>query len=103
MLQTLETITVWDQLQEPRCYTSTSQGYLRLLSALDSGWTIVAILELLPVQRLSESETFRIDMTNPASGERQSLFVPYCPELAQVMMNEQFSCPIGSHPFFYGS
>lgn len=103
MLQTMDRITVWDQLQEARCATPISQGYLRLLSALDTGWTITAIVELSPLQRLSESEAARIDLVNPSSGESQSLLVPFGPELAQWMLNNRYFGSIETQSFFYGS
>lgn len=40
MLQMTDSVSEWDQLQEPMCSSVHSPGYLRLMAALDCGWNV---------------------------------------------------------------
>ena len=89
MLGQADNANRWDRLQEPRCSSSCSTGYLRLLAALDTGWTIQGLVGVRPAQRSNEPDEYRFTLVRSNGVEIRSLLLPYSLELALFISAEQ--------------
>jgi hypothetical protein len=83
-----EMLTQWDLLQEPRCSTSASTSFLRLLAALDSGWSLSGMVGQRLAQRPDQKDEFCFTLIRSDDGETRTLLLPYSHELTQFIYQE---------------
>ena len=83
----------WDSLQDPRCYSNHSAGYMLLLAALDLGWSIVQASGN-PAREPSKMDEVRFTLVHPENGMTRRIWLLRSCELTQLLSKEQ----AGSYP-----
>lgn len=84
-----ETLARWNHLQEPSRFSQHGASYLRLLSALDSGWQIVGMVKWYSSQKQNDQDQYCFTLAHPSGRETQRLWVPHSHAIVQFINDEQ--------------